>query len=265
MKTPLHEHVAMCPGRRQRLGFTLIELLVAMGVSSILMVALLSLVGMFTDNYTQTQRSLNSISQARSFLQFFDRELSTRLPDTPLIHEESSDSAGSSSSDKFAFVRTLTDDEQAAFGDLPTPEHGDLGTSLYYVSYSDDPLFAPSYSLFRRSLGPEETQQLIEDSLTNPDPTFPALIPEDGEPIIPNVLEFHAKPKYRDPADGELKDWIITDPVPPSVIEVEITFVEESAAQRYKTQAEWDRLAASPRDTELQFIRSFTRSIAIAK
>lgn len=265
MKTPPHQHLPVCPAKWHRSGFTLIELLVSMGISSILMVALLSLVGTFTDNYTQTQRSLNSISQARSFLQFFDRELSTRLPDTPLIHEESSDSAGSSTSDKFAFIRTLTDDEQAAFGDLTPPEEGDLGTSLYYVGYSDDPLFAPCYSLYRRSLGPEETQQLIEDSLTTADPAFPASTPDDGEPIIPNILEFQAKPKYRDPADGELKDWNITDPVPPSIVEVKITFVEESAAQRYKTQAEWDRLATSPRDTELRFIRSFTRSIAIAK
>ncbi|MDP4996918.1 MAG: prepilin-type N-terminal cleavage/methylation domain-containing protein [Akkermansiaceae bacterium] len=264
MKTPTPAHISKCPSRGRRAGFTLIELLVSMAITSVLMLALLSLVGTFTENYTNTQRSLNSISQARSFLQFFDSELSTRLPNTPLIHEEDEDGSPSSS-DKFAFIRALTDDEQATFGNLTTPDLGDLGTSLYYVEYSDDPLFAPCYNLYRRDLGPEETQQLIEDSLTTPDPAFPASTPSEGEPIIPYVLRFRASPKYRDPADGELKDWEATDTEPPSVIELEITFVDESAAQRYKTQTEWDRLATSPRDNELRFIRTFTRSIAIAK
>ncbi|MGJ8643675.1 MAG: PulJ/GspJ family protein [Luteolibacter sp.] len=265
MKTPPPAHAPVCPAKWRGAGFTLIELLVAMGITSVLMVALLSIIGTSTESYTQTQRSLNSISQARSFLQFFDRELSTRLPGTPLIHEENSASNSPSSSDKFAFIRVLTDDEQATFANLTPPELGDLGTSLYYVGYSDDPLFAPCYSLYHRRLSPEETQDLIEDSITTPDLTFPTSTPGDGEPIIPNILDFKATPKYRDSADGELKDWVITDPETPSVIELKITFVDESAAQRYKTQTEWDRLATSPRDTELQFIRSFTRTIAIAK
>lgn len=265
MKTPTRKNASLCPDLAPSSGFTLIELLVSMGITSILMVALLSLVGTFTESYTQTQRSLNSISQARSFLQFFDREISTRLPDTPLIHEGSTASTSPSSADKFAFVRTLTDDEQALLGRQTSPQSGDLGAVLYYVGFSDDPLFAPCYSLYRRSLSPEETQTLIEDSVSTSDPAFPASTPDEGEPIVHNILGFQAIPRFRDPADGELKDWDASEVESPSVIELRITFVEESAAQRYKTQADWDRLATSPRDNELQFIRSFTRSIAIAK
>ncbi|MEP2776774.1 MAG: prepilin-type N-terminal cleavage/methylation domain-containing protein [Luteolibacter sp.] len=246
-------------------GFTLVELLVAMGITAILMIALLALVGTSTESYTQTQRSLNSISQARSFLQFFDREISTRLPGTPLIHKVDTATAGPASSDRLAVIRALTDDEQATYAAQTTPELGDLGTSIYYVDYADDPLFAPCYSLFRRSIGPEDTQKIIENTVSPPYPPFPPSTQANGEPIIPFILDFTAKPKYRDPVNGELKDWVITDSEPPAVIELEITFVDDTAAQRYKTRDEWDRLATTPRDNELRFIRTFKRSIAIAK
>lgn len=264
MKTPIQAHVAPCSRSARALGFTLVELLVAMGITSVLMVALLSLVGTSTESLTHTQRALNSISQSRAFLQFFDRELSTRLPGTPLIHEINS-AAGGLSSDRIAFIRTLTDDEQITFANQTPPEPGDLGTSIYYIAYTDDPRFAPCYSLYRRSLGPEETQEIIESSVTSPDPDFPAATASNGEPVIPNILAFEAKPKYRDPATGDLEDWVITDTEPPAVIELKITFFDESAARRYKTQSEWDRLASAPLDNELRFIRTFSRSIPIAK
>ena len=71
----------------------MIELLVAMAITSIIMVTLFSLVGQSTTSYTQTQRAVNAVSQARAFIQFFDRELSTRLPGTPMIHNRKSGSA----------------------------------------------------------------------------------------------------------------------------------------------------------------------------
>ena len=262
MKSPTSASV---PAPFRKAGFTLIELLVSMGITSVLMIALLSLVGTSTESLTQTQRSLNSISQARAFIQFFDRELSTRLPGTPLIHEVNIAAAGPSASDRIAFVRTLTDDEQVAFAAKTPPEPGDLGTSIYYVAYTDDARFAPCYSLYRRSLGPEETQEIIESAVTSPDPAFPDATASNGEPIIPNIVDLEVKPKYRDSVSGDLEDWEITDDESPEVIDLLITVFDESAARRYTTQSEWDRIATSPRDNELQFIRTFTRSIQIAK
>ena len=237
-------------------GFTMIELLVAMAITSILMIALFSLVGQSTASFTQTQRAVNTLSQARAFIQFFDRELSTRLPSTPLIHETRA-GGGVSAAERIAFVRAISPDEENA--DNP----GDLHTSYYYVDYSVDMANAESPKLFRGILGASETQALISDSTSTP--PFPPADPTTDEAIVPNVLGFEARPKYYagDPAKAE--DWTETSPEPASLIELTITFIDDSSAQRFRTRAEWDRLATSPRDSEKQLIRTFTRSIAIAK
>ncbi len=44
-------------------GFTLIELLVSMAITTVLMLALFSLVGQSTTSYTQTQRAVNTVSR----------------------------------------------------------------------------------------------------------------------------------------------------------------------------------------------------------
>jgi type II secretory pathway pseudopilin PulG len=236
----------------------MVELLIAMAITSMIMLALFSLVGQSTDSYTRTQRAVNTVSQSRAFIQFFGRELSTRLPGTPVVHEKGSGS-GVEASDKIAFVRALTSDEQSASAP------GDLGTSGYFVDYSTD---SRNYQLFYRTLDPKNTQKLLD---SGPNPAFPTPQKQpDGsdkpdESIIHNILSFQAKPKFRDVLTGVLTDWAATSPQPPSVIELTIRFIDDSTAQRFKTRAEWDRLATSPRENERQFIRTFTRNIAIAK
>lgn len=236
-------------------GFTMIELLVAMAITSIIMVTLFSLVGQTTSSYTQTQRAVNAVSQARAFIQFFDRELSTRLPGTALIYEKKS-TPSPADSDRIAFVRALTQDE------FDKTDPGDLGTSAYYVGFSSDGARGDSPKLFRKNLGAKKTQELIEEGTT---PAFPDVDAAKDEQIIPNVLSFKSTPMFRDATSGELKEWSNTSTEPPSLVELSITFVDDSSAQRYKTKAEWNRLATSPRDNELQLIRTFTHNIAIAK
>ena len=224
----------------------MIELLVSMAITSVIMIVLFSLVGHSTDSYTQTQRAVNSVSQARAFMQFFGREISTRLPATPLMHETG----------EIAFVRAVSMDEENA------ENPGDLNTSYYYVDYSSDGTDEESPKLFRGVLNPIDTQSLITAGST---PPLPAAKPGTDEPIVPNVIGFEAKPKFYtgDPAKPE--DWTTASPQPPSLIELTITFIDDSSAQRFRTRSEWSRLATSPRDNERQMIRTFTRSIALAK
>lgn len=233
----------------------MVELLVAMAITAILMMTLFSLVGQSTTSYTQTQRAVNTLSQARAFMQFFDREISTRLPGTSLIHETGNASGGPADSAKIAFIRAISIDEELN----ATP--GDIGTSIYYVGFSEDKANRSSPKLFRKTYNPAETQTLLE---TGTNPPFPSTSPTTDEPLIPNILNFQATPKFSD-AGGALKDWSTTSSAPPSLIEVSITFIDDSSAQRYRTEADWNRLATSPRDNERQIIRTFTRNIAIAK
>ncbi len=235
----------------------MIELLVAMAVTSIIMLALLSLIGQTTSNYTETQRAVHTLSQARAFIQFFSREVSTRLPATPLVYEKGSAvGGGDPGADKIAFIRTISADEEDA------SHPGDLNTSHYYVAYSKDGTSGESPKLFRGVLKPAETQALLASA---DNPALPAADPARDEPIVHNVVGFEATPKYYvgDPAKPE--NWTTSSPAPPSLIELTIRFIDDSSAQRFRTRAEWGRLATAPRDSERQLIRSFTRTISIAK
>lgn len=231
----------------------MVELLVSMAITSILMLALLSLVGQSTDSYTQTQRAVNTLSQARAFLQFFDREISTRLPATRLIHEKGS---GAGEADRIAFVRAVSPDEESS------ANPGDLNTSSYYVAFTADGANSESPKLFRGVLGAKETQGLLTAGTV---PVFPPAKPATDEPIVPNVIGFEARPKYLTGSPAKPEDWTDSSTERPSLVELTITFLDDSSAQRYRTRAEWERLATSPRDSEKQFIRTFTRTIAIAK
>lgn len=233
----------------------MVELQVAMAITSVITIVLFSLVGQSTASYAQAQRAVSTLSQARAFVQYFERELSTRLPQTPLIHEVAAP-GGPVSSDKIAFVRALSFDEQ----DDASP--GDLGTSAYYVAFTSDRGTAVSPRLFRIPLNPVETQALIEST---PAPSFPDQNPSTDEAVIDNIINFSAIPKFHDPVSGELVDWEESSPGNPSTIALTIRFIDESSAQRFTSEADWIRLATNPRDSEIQFIRTFTRLISIAK
>lgn len=226
-----------------------------MAITAVVTIALFTLVGQSTDSYAQTQRAVNTLSQARAFVHFFEREISTRLPGMPLLHQVG---VGGSpdSADKIAFVRTLSFDEQ----NEATP--GDLGTSAYYVAFTADRSNTVSPKLFRISLNPADTQTLLESPAT---PDFPAPNPDTDEAIVSHVLDFRAVPKFHDPVTGELVDWQENSPAPPSIIALSIRFIDDAAAQRFTSQADWNRIATNPRDNEHQFIRSFSRIISIAK
>lgn len=233
----------------------MVELLVAMAIVSVIMLALFTLVGATTDSYTRTQRAVNTISQARAFIQFFGRELSTRLPGTTMIHEKGLGS-GAEASDKIAFIRVVSSDEQQ------TAKPGDLNLVSYRVAFSQDGTTAVSPKLFRAARDPALTQTVLE---TPGIPAFPADDLLLDEPIVANVLGFTAKPRFYSGSPSTLQDWTASSPQPPSVIELTIRFLDDSTSQRFRTRAEWDRLAVSPKESEKALIRTFTRTIAIAK
>jgi type II secretory pathway pseudopilin PulG len=234
----------------------MVELLIAMAITSLIMLALFSLVSQSTESYTRTQRAVNTVSQARAFIQFFGRELSTRLPGTPMLHEKATSSGVVEASEKIAFVRAVSSDEQQA------AKPGDLYLISYRVAFSQDSPGFESPKLFRAARDPALTQTFLETAGT---PAFPAADPVLDEPIVANVIGFTAKPRFYSGSPPVLTDWTTTSPLPPSVIEMNIRFIDDSTARRFKTRAEWDRIATAPRENERQFIRTFTRSIAIAK
>jgi len=234
----------------------MVELLIVMTISSIIILTLLSFVSQATDSYARTQRAVNTISQARAFVQFFGRELSTRLPGTPMIHENATGIGVVESSEKIAFVRAVSNDEQEA------AKPGDLNLVSYRVDFSQDSGSAESPKLFRAARDPVLTQTFLESADAS---SFPDDDPALDEPIVVNVIGFTAKPRFYTGSPPVLTDWTSASPQQPSVIELTIRFIDDSTAQRFKTRTDWDRIATSPRVNEKQFIRTITRTVAIAK
>lgn len=234
-------------------GFTLVELLVAMSISSVLLITLAVIINQTTDSYALSQRSVNHLSQDRAFLQLLESELSIRLSETPIVHR-STMLVADESSDQIAFVRTLSKDEQS-------PEiSGDLATSCYYVAFAEDSDQRVIPKLFRRILNPTETQDLMD---AGDEAEFPEVDPILDEPVIDSVLSFKATPIYLNPETGNEEPWDKTIKHVPSYIELTIRTLDESFSRRYTNQAEWNRLAISPKKYELQMIRSFTHKISL--
>lgn len=239
-----------------------------MGITSVLMITLLSLVASSTESYTRTQKSINALSQARSFMLFFDREISSQLPSTFFLHEKSEEASGPESSDKFVFTRVLTNDEQVE------DDPGDLGTSVYYVAFSDDVGNAESPKLFRKNIGPKDTQEFMDAGSSA---AFPSVNTEEDEPVVYNLLKFTCQPKYIDSA-GDLQEWELQEPAlpDPSVVKLEITFLDDSSAQGFTTESQWVEIASKAEgldggvssvtdDSRLRNVRSFSRTITLKR
>ena len=231
----------------------MVELQVSMAIAAVLTLVLFSLLGQSTSGYSHAQRSIDTLSQARAFMHFFEREISSRLPGSPLVHI-SQGGGTPENSDQIAFVATVAPAEQTSTGDL--------NASAYYVAFTQDRGQAVSPKLFRISLDPAETQNWLDSGAP---PSFPAKDPTVDEPIAYNVLEFTARPRYLDTDTGIMSDWTETSPAPPSLIILTLRFIDDSSAQRFTSAADWDRLAGNPRQNELGFIRTFQRTIQIAK
>jgi type II secretory pathway pseudopilin PulG len=234
-------------------GLTLIELLFSMSITSMLLLALAALVSQSTDGFNQSQRTVNQLSQSRAFYQIFQSELSLRLPDTPLLHEDG-DSGGGISSDKIVFVRSLPEQEQM----IDSP--GDIAASYYYVAYSEDASHRSSPKLFRKILNPTETYDLIEhnDSAKTPEPI-------GGEPFLDGVLSFQVNPMYLDPISNEYMPWNKSMPHSPCRLEINVRTIDDSISRNYSKQAEWERLIHAPNKNEQRMIHAFSCELNIGK
>lgn len=236
-------------------GYSIVELLVAMAITSFMILVLMSLVGQSTSLYDRTQRAVNSLSQARAFLQFFHRELGTRVAETPLVHQTTSPGLPLPAH-RLAFVHTVSLDEQ--LGAAP----GDLGTSVYYIAFSPDRPDAVSPKLFRRLLGPAETQEFIDAGAT---PPFPTTDPGLDEAIVENVLSFQLQLQALDPTTGQWREWDPAAGQPPAMLHLSLRFLDHAGAERFRSQGEWARLATAPTASELPLIREFSRSIPLSR
>lgn len=249
-------------------AFTLIELLVSMAITTVLILMLLSLISASTESYTRTLKSINAVSQARAFMLFFSREISSQLPGTSFLHEYSEAYVTPEDSDQLAFTRVLSVDEQAV------DDPGDLGTSFYYVEFSSDIGGAVSPKLFRQKIGPAATQLLLGSSAGA---AFPLVDPAAREPVVYNILKFTAQPQFVN-ASGMLEEWDLQNQAHPrpSAMRMVIRFLDETSAQGLRTRSEWSEIArkaedfangnsSNTADGRLESVRTFSQTIPLAR
>ncbi len=226
-------------------GFSLIELLTAMTITSILMLALFSLVGQSSTNYRLSQRKVTTLSDTRAFLQYFQSDLTSRVADTKFFFQNNP------SGDQIAFIRSQSIDE--------TSTSGDLTTSIYYVAFSADGRKGGSTKLFRRSINAEETQKLIKAGNSA---TFPVTDPTVDEVVLYNVVAFRINPQQRI-AGGAMIPWPPTSNIAPSLLEVTLEITDDFSAQRLLTSDAWSTLAASTNPKQREAVKRFVHNIPL--
>lgn len=233
-------------------GFTLIELLTSMAISSIILLFLFGLINQSSITYQSSQSAVNTLAEARAFFHFFESDLSSRLPNTPLLSEVSP--AGF---DKIGVIRAKSFDEPPASA---TPD-SDLRSSMFYVAYTPDFAGTVSPKLFRSYLNATQTQALLDTSAT---PTIPPGDPTVDEPLIFNVVSFKAQPKFLN-SSGNPENWLPSSNADPAFIDVTIEIIDDATAARYRTQASWSELLNPTSNSRRQAVRTFARTIQLAR
>lgn len=227
-------------------GFSLVELLTAMAVTSLMMFALLSLVGQSSTNYRISQRKVSAVADSRALFHFLENDLSSRVGDTKFFLR-----TNPANHSEFAFIRTRdAQDSNAA---------GDLSASIYYVAFSNDDANSGSPKLYRRTLDGPSTQQLLEAGNAAP---FPAYDPTTDDPIAYNIVRFEIRAQRR-AADGSWQPWIDTAPTAPEQLEIILDLSDDFSAQRLSQEPQWLALANETNLQRRETVRRYTHRITL--
>lgn len=227
-------------------GFSLVELLTAMAITSLMMFALLSLVGQSSTNYRISQRKVSAIADSRALFHFLENDLSSRVGNTKFFLR-----TNPANHSEFAFIRTRDAQDSNATGDL--------ATCVYYVAYSNDDANSGSPKLFRRTLDGPSTQRLLEQGNAA---TFPATDPTMDDPIAYNIVRFEVRPLRR-AADGSWQPWLDTATTAPEVLEITLDLTDDFSAQRLSQEAQWLALANPTNPQRRETVRRHTHRITL--
>lgn len=227
-------------------GFSLVELLTAMAVTSLMMFALLSMVGQSSNNYRISQRKVSAVADSRALFHFIENDLSSRVGDTKFFLR-----TNPANHSEFAFIRTRDAQDSNATGDL--------SACVYYVAFSNDDANSGSPKLYRRTLDGPTTQVLLEAGNAA---TFPATDPTIDDPITYNIVRFEIRAQRR-AADGSWQPWIETSGTAPELLEITIDLTDDFSAQRLTQEAQWLALANETNPQRRETVRRHTHRITL--
>jgi hypothetical protein len=231
---------------RRAAGFSLVELLTAVAVTSLMMFALLSMVGQSSTNYRVSQRKVSALADSRALFHFIENDLSSRVGDTKFFFR-----TNPANHSEFAFIRMRDAQESNATGDL--------AACVYYVAFSIDDANSGSPKLYRRTLDGPNTQRLLEAGNAA---AFPATDPTIDEPIAYNIVRFGMR-ALRRAADGSWQPWIETSDTAPEQLEIIIDLTDDLSAQRLTQEAQWLGLANENNPQRRETVRRHTHRITL--
>ena len=249
MKHPLH-HSKNSTTRRHRCaqGFSIVELLTAVAITTMMMVALFSIVGQSSTNYRLSQRKVNTLADSRALFHYLDNDLASRVADTKFFLQ-----INPADQSEFAFIRTRDAQESNATGDL--------AASIYYVAFTADDANSGSPKLYRRKLDGEATQKLLEEGNTA---TFPTYDPATDDPIAYNIVRFEVKGEERDAA-GNWQKWNDTLGTAPQAVEIAIELIDDFTAQRFTQESQWLNLAKTTDLKQRETVRRHVHRITLSQ
>jgi type II secretory pathway component PulJ len=227
-------------------GFSLVELLAAMAVTSMLMFALLSMVGQSSTNYRISQRKVTTLADLRALFHFIENDLASRVEETRFFLR--TNPAGQS---EFCFIRSRDAQDSNATGDL--------SACVYYIAFSPDDANSGSPKLFRRSLNGTATQQLLDGGAAA---AFPAYDPTIDDPIAYNVVRFEITGQQRDAA-GNWQPWNQAQGAAPQQIEMVLELVDDFSAQRLSNESQWLALSRSNDLKQREAVRRHVHRIVL--
>lgn len=230
-------------------GFTLIEMLLTMAISSVLLVTLAALVVQGTKGHAMSQRAIDQISEARAFIQLLEHELSTRLPDSPIIYDKDKP-------DRIAWFRVISPHEEN------TDDPGDLSMIAYYMHDLATPDGKVQPKLFRKCIGPKLTQQILENE---EHASFPEPEPTEDEIVLEQALGFSMTPYYYDPSTQRMEPWSGSNQPPVKMLVMKFKLADETLTKKYSNGNDWRRIAESPSPEEMPYIRTFAHTFHLTR
>lgn len=210
-------------------GMTLLELLVAVAVSTILILALASILGSTSGVFAETERAVESLRDGRAALGIIRSDMAGRIGPhrgLPTHHQRQENSL----STQWGFFTAQSPKAQEK-----SRNPGDVCYVLYYTAVTADGNDRVSRKLYRRFLSSLDTIPLLQQEPFR----APAVDPAVDDAVAFNVLDFRCEFRRRDEKGGWVEAKTTEDIQMAGEMTVVLRVVSNEAAVNMSTEADW--------------------------
>ncbi len=234
MKTRLSAGPTAAP--RKSPGMTLLELLVAVVVSTILILALASVLGTTGGVYAETERTVESLRDGRAALGIIRNDMAGQIGPSrglPVYHQRQD----STLSTRWGFFTA-----QSSKAQEKNRNPGDVCYVLYYTAVTADGNDRVSRKLYRHFLSSLDTIPLLKQEPFLP----PAVDPAVDDVVAFNVLDFRCEFRRRDENGAWVEAKTPEEIQMAGEMTVVLRVVTNEAAINMATEADWSPGGADP-------------------